>query len=212
MTQINYYGKYRSLIWNRNRNPLPENVYGEKHHILPKAIWPEHANNPKNIIKLTAAEHFRAHWYLVKHFEEIGDTEKYRKMLYASIIMGKKLINGSTHITDSELFQISEEYQEIREKFSKMMSEKRKGKPLSEEHKRNISLGMIGHPVSALTRSKMAMAKVGVKRPYLKFRTRSDKGTHRSPEVRQRMSEAKKKFWAERKKVAKNPKNSESVL
>jgi len=43
-------------------------VYYENHHIIPKCL--KGANNPDNLVLLTAREHFLAHWLLVKMYPE----------------------------------------------------------------------------------------------------------------------------------------------
>lgn len=53
---------------------LPEEVYTEKHHILPKAkdFWPEYENisqNRWNLSILTGRQHVIAHWMLAKSLE-----------------------------------------------------------------------------------------------------------------------------------------------
>lgn len=43
-------------------------IYTEKHHILPQCLYPEHATEKSNIIRLSAREHFIAHLLLYKAF------------------------------------------------------------------------------------------------------------------------------------------------
>jgi hypothetical protein len=52
--------KYRSL---------PSDEYIEKHHIKPRCIRPEFVRSQWNIVRLTAREHFIAHWLLVKIYQ-----------------------------------------------------------------------------------------------------------------------------------------------
>ncbi len=49
----------------RNRNDLSY-VYYEKHHMLPKKLFPRYDNESWNIVLLTAKEHFVCHHLLVK--------------------------------------------------------------------------------------------------------------------------------------------------
>lgn len=42
--------------------------YTEKHHILPKSMFPEFKDDKWNLIRLTAREHYLAHWMLWKAF------------------------------------------------------------------------------------------------------------------------------------------------
>ena len=48
-----------------------ESQYTERHHILPKAIFPEYKSESWNIVKLSAKDHFLAHYLLFKMFPVI---------------------------------------------------------------------------------------------------------------------------------------------
>lgn len=43
-------------------------AYAEKHHILPKSLYPEYEHDPRNIICLSAKEHYIAHLLLYRAF------------------------------------------------------------------------------------------------------------------------------------------------
>lgn len=61
-----------------------DNAYYERHHILPKSIYPQFANiktNPWNMVLLTAREHFIAHLLLAKVFKT--NKRNYYKMVHA---------------------------------------------------------------------------------------------------------------------------------
>ena len=177
MIHENYLMKYYSLINNRLRHPLPENEYGENHHIFPKSLFPKYARQKKNIIRLSASEHLRSHYYLMMVAEELGDRKAYLTMLYTLMQMsGRLIVKGMSEYELKKAFEI---YENAKTRFGAMMSEMHRGKPLTEEHKRRISQGMMGHPVSEETRRKMALAKLGKKRGPMK--TRSDKGKKRGP-------------------------------
>lgn len=60
------------------------------------------------------------------------------------------------------------------------LSEARRGKRLTDEHKKNVSRGLVGHVVSEESRTKMAAAKVGKPGPRL--------GMNNTPEARAKMS------------------------
>lgn len=69
---MDYIKHYTRIIENRRVNPLPKNVYVEKHHIVPKA---EGGSNKKdNLVRLTAREHYVCHLLLAKIY---GDFEMY---------------------------------------------------------------------------------------------------------------------------------------
>lgn len=64
MTKEEAKQKYFELVKNTLDRTLNEEVYYENHHILPKSLFPQQANNPKNIVPLTFREHLLAHYYL----------------------------------------------------------------------------------------------------------------------------------------------------
>lgn len=70
---------YNSIINNATTRPLSTAIYLEKHHIIPDCFYVNNrskgrrpgwlsgnSNNPGNIVKLTAKEHFICHWLLTK--------------------------------------------------------------------------------------------------------------------------------------------------
>lgn len=61
-----YVDEYVAFIESCRGKELPK--YVEKHHILPRSLFPEFAKVKANIIKLSAADHFRAHMILAKAF------------------------------------------------------------------------------------------------------------------------------------------------
>ena len=143
--------EYFSIINNRLKNPLPEGVYGEKHHIYPKSCGG--SNDRCNIIKLTPEEHFRCHSLLPDIFK--FDPICHRKMLCAWNILKNDLVERGIDTN-------SEEYGKLKREFSKSMSLARKGKKLSEETKQKMSLAHKGKnkgkKLSEETKQKMSLA------------------------------------------------------
>lgn len=75
----NKYSKwYISFISKRKDRIIEENIYYEKHHIIPKSA--NGTDETENIIKLTLREHYFAHLLLTKMFD---DEIIVQKMLYA---------------------------------------------------------------------------------------------------------------------------------
>lgn len=72
----NKYTTWYYAIINSRADNKPEG-YSEKHHIVPKSIGG--SNDPSNLVRLTAREHFLAHWLLTKMCE--GEARK--KMYFA---------------------------------------------------------------------------------------------------------------------------------
>jgi hypothetical protein len=87
-----YTSWYNSIINNATGRLLPPNIYLERHHIIPDCFYIKNRskgkrpgwlqgnpNDPANIVKLTAKEHFMCHWLLTK----MTTGEAMHLMLYA---------------------------------------------------------------------------------------------------------------------------------
>lgn len=61
---MNYLKVYNSLIEKGKNNIFNNDDYYETHHIIPKSIGG--SDNEDNLVKLTAREHFVAHWLLFR--------------------------------------------------------------------------------------------------------------------------------------------------
>ena len=72
---------YYDIIDRAKTRTLLANKYYEKHHIVPKSLGG--SNNADNLVKLTAREHFIAHWLLTKMTAGINQ----KKMAYACKMM-----------------------------------------------------------------------------------------------------------------------------
>lgn len=123
-----YYKWYFSIIKNA-QDKTPNNLnYKESHHIIPKSIGGD--NSSKNLVSLTAREHFLCHWLLTKFTQGI---EK-RKMSYALWAMMN--IENDHH----RRYKISSKvYSLLKEKMALIFSEQQSGKIRSEKTKRKIS-------------------------------------------------------------------------
>lgn len=116
---MTYKEQYYKIIQYRQAHPLADDVFGEKHHIYPKSLFPQFEHSEWNIVKLTPQEHYDCHELLVKWFEEEDDKNAYEKMVYAW--------NQISH-TRKGIAINAEQYAELREKFIEVVrtSEKRK--------------------------------------------------------------------------------------
>jgi hypothetical protein len=105
---MNYKKIYDSLIVKAQNRAVLEG-YKEKHHIIPKCMGG--TNKGLDIVNLTAREHYIAHWLLHKTYP------KHQGLIYALYIMmygkRKKYLNLS-----------SKEYENIKMKRSKILSER----------------------------------------------------------------------------------------
>lgn len=185
---MDYTEAYNSLVAYRKENPLPDDVYGENHHIKPKSIYPELKNDPDNIVRLSAGEHYKAHYYLMKTYE--NDSSKvieWRKMSSAFWYMSNYIFT-QRDLTPEELNDCADMYQKSREAIKKMYSEKytgagnpNYGKKASEETRRKLSEANKGKHHSEESKRKMSESLKGKR-----------KGCHHTEETRKKISEKAK--------------------
>ena len=143
------------------------NGYSEIHHVLPKSLGG--TDDPNNLVKLTAREHYICHLLLPKMTSGVS----YQKMVYAYTIMsGRRLYNSKKYnFYRTEYAKINSELRsgegngmfganrkgekntffgrKHSDETKRKISEKKKGvsislPPMSESHKRNISKAAIG--------------------------------------------------------------------
>jgi hypothetical protein len=124
------HNKYTTIYYNivnrAKSRILKENVYTEKHHIIPKSLGG--TNDKNNIVSLTAKEHYICHRLLVKMLE--GENKK--KMIYAAWMM---MVGMKRHTPTAKIYQI------LKEQMVEMLKNRvgpNKGKKLSTEWKENI--------------------------------------------------------------------------
>lgn len=98
---------------------------------MPKSIDPNLINDKNNLVRLTPSEHFKAHYYLMMYYKEIGDINSARKMGYAIHRMKSQIFQ---FLNDDTLEEISLLYQKSREAMP----------PMSEEQRRKLSLAKKG--------------------------------------------------------------------
>lgn len=65
-SNIHYMKRYLALIHHFLDNPVDDTTYSESHHILPRGLFPDFANDPNNIIVLPYKAHYIVHWLLAK--------------------------------------------------------------------------------------------------------------------------------------------------
>ena len=132
--------EYTQLIRFRIQNPLPITVHGENHHVVPKCCGG--STLPDNEIRLTSAEHAKAHQLLPLIYTE---GEEFTDLSCAANFL----------LTSREGVKLTpEEAGEIRERFAKVQSERMKGRtpwnkgkkmgPHTDEWKRKVSAKLTG--------------------------------------------------------------------
>jgi hypothetical protein len=120
---MNYQKLYNQIIENRKQNPLPNNEYGEVHHVIPKSLGGD--NEKENLVKLSAREHFICHYLLTKMYE--NDTISLYKMTCAFLMM--KCSNR-----EQQRYFNSKLYERLRTEHAKYLSETKKGTGLGKEN------------------------------------------------------------------------------
>ena len=110
---MNYYKIYKSLVQKRLKYPANLTFdYTENHHIIPRSIDKSKDKDKNNIVNLSAREHFIAHALLVKIYKQLGDKDKWYRMLCAFDAMSKlygsnfKIDARYKNHSDSKLYQI----------------------------------------------------------------------------------------------------------
>lgn len=105
---MDYKKTYEQLVQHRLANPLPKDEYGEDHHIIPLSEGGE--DEPCNIVRLSAREHYIAHLLLAKIYND-------KAMLLAVMMMQCK---SNSH---QRSFKFNSHlYEKLRLKFSESIS------------------------------------------------------------------------------------------
>ena len=158
MFKENKYKDFYYQIINGAQSRTSNNGYTEKHHIIPKFLGGD--NSKKNLVTLTAREHFLCHWLLTKMVTE--GKESYQAWNAFGCMLYLKNDSQQRYKVNSRLFQQLKEKDNIRRKgrksptlgmkhsneTKKKMSRYRRGVSKSEEHKRKMSESRRGVPKS----------------------------------------------------------------
>lgn len=159
-TATTEYYKIIEQAQQQNRKKLPKSnmnyAYYESHHVLPKAIFPEHANDKWNKVLLTAKEHLVCHQLLL---QMLTNGKAYYQMVRA-------YHNMAVRKTDNMLrFELSpEEYEDLRLKFSEAQTLLGQ-KPCKDITKSRISVANKGRKPSIQAVENSVKARLGRKKP-----------------------------------------------
>lgn len=138
---FNRYIKFIFLLKDQNIDG-----YCEEHHIIPKAFGG--SDKKENLIKLTARQHFVAHWILAK---ALGGSAS--RAFFMMSNLGKY----------GKVNSIS--YENARKEYAKLVSLQMKNKPINyvftKEHRDKLSAAKKGKTLSIKTRQKIAKKQVG---------------------------------------------------
>ena len=163
---MNYQKIYDNLINSRKNRVLVENIYYERHHIVMRSMGG--TNNSDNLVKLTAREHFLAHWLLWRiyrnketsiafhnmcNWKPVGNLYKSSSRVYAEAKEARHLMGHS------------EETKILMSKAKQGKNHPNYGKQLSKEHRQNIGIAQIGkfHPHNEETKIRISKALTGRK-------------------------------------------------
>lgn len=179
---------FQICAW-RYLHPLPKTEYGEVHHILPKSCGG--MDKVFNLVRLTPEEHYRCHALLPKIFEDNSDNYKKMVYAWAFMHKrcGKVFSTAEEYGEVRRLFSAvhklnqtgkKQSAETISKRVAKNIGQKRsketckriseslkghvgyfKGKHLSEDCKRKLSLAHKGKRHSAESRKKMSEANKG---------------------------------------------------
>lgn len=143
ITSQHYYTRYQKFI----KSCVPIEGYTENHHIIPKCMGG--TDDPDNIIKLTARQHFIAHWMLWKAFNTPA-------MAYAFFLMAVPNRNhtGRTHRITSKTFSLLKKF---KSKHQSELNTLRWQNPEWAEKQRKIMRRAASTPKERERRSKSAL-------------------------------------------------------
>lgn len=219
--QNKYYNYYNNLI-NKAKNRLID-CYTEKHHIIPKSIGGD--DSLENLVSLTAREHFIAHLLLTK-ITLGKNKLKMINAVFCMVNMNNTKINSKIYEklknnhsvfmkennpvfskdTREKIAKTLKEYYKNNkvpfegknhtEKSKKLISESRKGKKLTEEHKLKLSKAHQGK--KGFKHSEQTKKLLSEKSKILNL------GKKHSEETKKLMSEKAKLRWLNEKNIDRN--------
>jgi hypothetical protein len=144
----------------KNRKKLsrsdPDFVYYESHHVLPKSIFPEYKDSKWNKVLLTGKEHYLCHKLLL----EMTSGSNYHRMVHAYWNMATRKTDNMDRVELTE-----EEYEILREEFSKSRTVLQKGNVCKESTKKLIGDANRGRTPSASAITNSVNARKGKKKP-----------------------------------------------
>ena len=130
---MNYEKIYYDLVLSAKLYPKKSDYY-ENHHIQPSSMGG--SDNQSNMVKFTAKQHYIAHFLLWKHYKSIGDIKSKHKMARAFNMMRRDK-TGKRYVSST--------YEIAKKAFSEAHSLSQKGKYVSPETKKKLSIAGQGN-------------------------------------------------------------------
>lgn len=183
---------YDSIVYNAQcaMRSRKDGVYYENHHIHPNCFGG--TKKRRNMVLLTAREHFLCHWLLTKMMADDVGTRKMMKAMKSFTRASKNQQRGI--IMQSVRYRIARE----------IANKSFRGVPRSPEVRAKISAATKGRPHSAEHNRKMGLAHAGKTISEKQKREHSEamKTRYANPEARLKTSIAMKAYY-EKKRAAK---------
>jgi hypothetical protein len=150
---MNYQKVYNQIIERAKTRQLKG--YTEKHHIIPKCLGGN--NDKKNLVELTAREHFICHRLLCELYP---DNEKLKYCLWLMITGRKRWKFADDYNISSKV------YENTKLTFSELMKTKKTnlGNKHSDETKQKMSQSHLGKKRTEETKQKMKTSALGKKK------------------------------------------------
>lgn len=155
---MNYKKLHDNIITKAKTRTLPG--YSEKHHIIPKCLGGD--DEPDNLVRLTAREHFIIHKLLVEMYPESNEL---KFALWSMATLKNDLHERGYKVSGREYERLKIEMSEAMRKFrsgrkhsestKQKIANAHKGKVLSESHKENIRASVSGYKHSEEAKRKI---------------------------------------------------------
>ena len=173
--------------------------YFERHHIVPKSMGG--GDNPENIVRLTAREHYLVHWMLFKIYKNKQTLFAWYRMTHSRDGIERYTSRTFEYAKKYKAKQMSEMFTgiELTKEHTEKLSQAKKGKTyeeigrdesplkgrkLSDDHKKKVSDSSRGRRHSESTKKQLSGLRVGDKNPMY--------GRPVSDETRAKLSESMK--------------------
>lgn len=161
--------------------------YSEKHHILPKHIWPEYENfsqHPWNMVTLTLHDHLLAHYYFSMATNALWNAIPAIAYLTA---------NGARQLTDNDIDLVAETMEYYKQN-CRGENHPRHGTTHTEETKKKISNANKGNVWDESRKVEHSKKLKGKKKPegFAEKCRQAKTGTTHTDETKKKMSESRK--------------------